>query len=76
MIDTSKMSKTNIKCNTEPALEQLLLITKLCWSKNIEKDNHGMSVVVRFELFILVVVLLSNSFFLFFFPPFIHSFSS
>ena len=48
--DTAKLSKTNIKCNSEPALEQLSLTTKLCWSKNIQEEKQGMyvyDVVVR-----------------------------
>ena len=40
--DTAKLSKTNIKCNSEPALEQLSLTTKLCWSKNIQEEKQGM----------------------------------
>ena len=46
--DTSKLFKTNIKCNSEPALEQLSLTTKLCWSKNIATQKQGMYVIVCF----------------------------
>ena len=44
--DTAKLSKTNIKCNSEPALEQLSLTTKLCWSKNIQEEKQGMYVCI------------------------------
>ena len=52
--DTAKLSKTNIKCNSEPALEQLSLTTKLCWSKNIQEEKQGMyvyDVVVRIIIY-------------------------
>ena len=63
--DTSKLSKTNIKCNSEPALEQLSLTTKLCWSKNIATQKQGMYVIVCFVSSNYYLLLLSsNSFFL------------
>ena len=69
MDDTSKLLKTNIKCNTEPALEQLLLIiTKLCWSKNIGiKVCYCLYIRIIFIIICVVVQL---------FRSFIHSFSS
>ena len=63
--DTAKLSKTNIKCNSEPALEQLSLTTKLCWSKNIATQKQGMYVIVCFVSSNYYLLLLSsNSFFL------------
>ena len=66
MDDTSKLLKTNIKCNTEPALEQLLLIiTKLCWSKNIGiKVCYCLYIRIIFIIIYVVVQL---------FLSFIHS---
>ena len=59
--DTAKLSKTNIKCNSEPALEQLSLTTKLCWSKNIQEEKQGMYVcmymMLLFELLFIIVVI-------------------
>ena len=55
--DTAKLSKTNIKCNSEPALEQLSLTTKLCWSKNIQEEKQGMYMMLLFELLFIIVVI-------------------
>ena len=40
--DTAKLSKANIKANPDASLDKLSLITKLCWSKNIQEENQGM----------------------------------
>ena len=61
--DTSKLSKTNIKCNTEPALEQLSLTTKLCWSMNIQEEKQGMYVCNVVVQILFICVSLSLSFF-------------
>ena len=59
--DTAKLVKTNIKCNSEPSLEELLLTTKLCWSKNIQEEKQGMYVcmymMLLFELLFIIVVI-------------------
>ena len=44
--DTSKLSKNNVKHKSDPSLDKLSLLAKLCWSKNIQEGNQGMSVVV------------------------------
>ena len=45
--DTSKLSKNNVKHNSDSSLDdKLSLLAKLCRSKNIQEGNQGMSVVV------------------------------
>jgi len=61
--DTAKLSKANIKANPDAALDKLSLITKLCWSKNIQEENQGMYYIVVDSNYYLLL-LSSNSFFL------------
>ena len=46
--DTSKLSKRNIKANTDPTLESLSLVTKLCWSKNVMDEQDGTFIIIYF----------------------------
>ena len=51
--DTFKLSKRNIKANTDPTLESLSLVTKLCWSKNVMDEQDGTFIIIS----ILVVII-------------------
>ena len=64
--DTAKLSKANIKANPDASLDKLSLITKLCWSKNIQEENQGMYYIVIDSNYYLLLSS-SNSFFLSFF---------
>ena len=52
--DTAKLSKANIKANPDASLDKLSLITKLCWSKNIQEENQGMYYIVDSNYYLLL----------------------
>ena len=63
--DTAKLSKANIKANPDASLDKLSLITKLCWSKNIQEENQGMYyILLSIQIIIYYCRHLTLSFFL------------